>query len=728
MPSSENHVRALIRYFVVRFQNRPDSEHQQALVRLAIAVLMTTYLGGMALGGATGQYMAATFALICAETLLGLGIIVHIGMRPSVNVVRRVIGMFGDYVSAGMVMFLLEGVGAPFYIVLLWVTVGNGLRYGKRFLHAAIAAAFTTMTLVVLNTAFWQASPALAWGLVVGTVAIPLYLSSLIRDLNATIDEARRVSKSKSQFLADMSQEFRTPLNGIVGMAELLATSSLSPEQMESAEVIQTSARSLQLLVDDVLDVSALESGALKRSDVDFRVSEIVKSVQVMLMPTAMAKGIGFKVAVQPYVPNRLHGDAPHLRQILLNLGARAVRTALDGRVAMNVTLLGDAGAGSVRLRFAVRHVPARGAVVWDPRLTGATQGAESAVPDGSADTILAATIVRTLTDLLGGAMGSDSASGNGAQVWVDLPFALADQDVDVHPVLDQPANVVPFDDPCLRHRARVRTLRVLVADDQAANRLVVQRIVERAGHIVVPACDGVAALELARTGEYDVAIIDMHLPRCNAPRLIAELNRAVGEERTLPVIVLSADATVGAMRAATEAGAQACLSKPIAIGRLLEELADVAVRSGAPGLAAVEPATSVDNRVIADLAALRLGPSFVKDFVEQCIVDAEGNLHAMEGAIIAQHWSALNEAADALRGVCVNLGARMLASRCAELMKLSPDVVRREWRARLESIRAQLEIVKTSARAEARQVENARPGHPGDPADSRDPAPFRRL
>lgn len=721
-------MRALIRFFVVRFQNRPDSEHQQALVRLSIAVIMSAYLGAMMIGGAAGSHAVATFALICVETLLGIGILVHISMRPSVNFARRALGMFGDYATTGMVMYLLQGVGAPFYIVILWVTVGNGLRYGRPFLHAAIAAACTTMTLVVLNTAFWQASPALAWGLVLGTVAIPLYLSSLIRDLNATIDEARRVSKSKSQFLADMSQEFRTPLNGIVGMAELLATSSLSPEQMESAEVIQTSARSLQLLVDDVLDVSALESGALKRSDAEFRVSEIVKSVQVMLMPTAMAKGIGFKVAVQPHVPNRLLGDAPHLRQILLNLGARAVRTALDGRVAMNVTLLGDAGVGSVRLRFAVRHVPARGAVVWDPRLTGAPQGAEAAVSNAGGDTVLAATIVRTLTELLGGSMGSDNASGHGAQVWVDLPFALADQDANALPTLDPPENVVPFDDPCLRHRARVRTLRVLVADDQAANRLVVQRIVERAGHMVVPACDGVAALELARTGEYDVAIIDMHLPRCNALRLIAELNRAAGEERTLPVIVLSADATVGAMRAAMDAGAQACLSKPIAISRLLEELADVAVRSGTPGSAAVEPATSVDNRVIADLAALRLGPTFVKDFVEQCIADAEGNLHAMEGAIIAQHWSALNEAADALRGVCVNLGARMLASRCAELMKLSPDVVRREWRARLESIRTQLEAVKTSARAEARQAMDQLSAPSNDDPDARDAPPSWRL
>lgn len=721
MDVREISVRSLINFFVARFEGRSDSEHQQAFVRLSIAALMMLYLAGSAFSHEPSNHLAFALMLVSLEAIVGFGILAHIVMSPAINRARRVVGMVADYSTTGVLMYLLQGVGAPLYIVILWVTIGNGLRYGRSFLHAAIVAAFTTMTLVVLNTEFWQASPALAWGLVLGTVAIPVYLSSLIRDLNVAIEEAKRANQSKSQFLADMSQEFRTPLNGIVGMAELLATSSLSPEQMESAEVIQTSARSLQLLVDDVLDVSALEAGSLKRSEVDFRVSEIVKSVQVMLMPTAMAKGVGFKIAVQPHVPNRLHGDAPHLRQILLNLGARAVRTALDGRVALNVTLLGEAGLGSVCLRFAVRQVPARGAVVWDPRLTRAKTPKPEPVATKTPDRGLASTIVKTLTDLLGGVMGTDQAADGGTHVWVDLPFALADQDAGVLPVIDASPNVVPFDDPCIRHRARVRTMRVLVADDQAANRLVVQRIIERAGHIVAPACDGEAALELALSGEYDVVIADMHLPRCNALGMLQELYANADGEAPIPVIVLTADATAGAIRSAMDAGAHACLSKPIAISRLLEELADVAARTISSGVSPIDSPTAIDNRVIADLAALRLGPTFVRDFVEQCIVDAEGNLHGLEEAIIAHNWSRMSEAADALRGVCVNLGARLLASRCAELMKLTPDVIHREWRARVESIRSQLELVKVSARAEVKRVRS----EPSDPFTSSDTQHF---
>jgi len=692
---------------------RRDAELGQALVRLALAAIITLYISGVLLSSDrpfAGLLIA--LALIVSEFVVATLILAAALRWPGLSYARRSFAIITDYGLLGAMMYLMDRAGAPLYIVILWVTVGNGLRYGRPFLQAAIAAAFTTMTLVVLSTPFWQANPALAWGLVVGTVAIPLYLSSLIRDLNAMIDEARRVNKSKSQFLADMSQEFRTPLNGIVGMAELLASSSLSPAQMESAEVIQTSARSLQLLVDDVLDVSALESGTLKRSEVDFRVSEIAKSVQVMLMPTAMAKGIGFKVTVQPQVPNRLHGDAPHLRQILLNLGARAIRTAGDGRVSLNVKLLGDAGSGSVLLRFAMRQLPARGGVVWDPRLVGATAVDAEIPAERISDSGLVSTIVRTLTDLLGGTMGAETAPEGSLHVWIDLPLALADQDAGALPVLDASPNVVSFDDPCLRHRARVRTLRIVVADDQAANRLVVQRIVERAGHVVTPACDGQAAMELLKSDDYDVAIIDMHLPRCNALGMLRELNSSWRDAGPFPVIVLSADATSGAIRAALDAGAHACLSKPISIGRLLEELADVAGRSASTAATAGEQVAPIDNRVIADLSALRLGASFVIDFVEQCVADAESNVHALESAIIRQRWSDMNEAADALRGVCVNLGARVLAGRCAELMKLSPGVIQREWRARIESIRSQLESVKASARAEAKRLRD-QPAHP---------------
>ena len=244
--------------------------------------------------------------------------------------------MIADYSLMGVGMVLLGELLAPMYVVLMWVTVGNGLRYGPRFLYAAIVLAATTFVVVILNTPYWQANPWLAWGLLIGLVAVPLYLSSLLRALMHATEAAKAASEAKSRFLANMSHEFRTPLNGIVGMAELLATTPMSAEQRDSAEVIQASARALQLLVDDVLDFATIEAGKLRRTDADFSLDDLLKGVQVMLLPSAHAKGLVLESSVARDVPDALHGDSGHLRQILVNLLSNAIKFTEHGKVALD--------------------------------------------------------------------------------------------------------------------------------------------------------------------------------------------------------------------------------------------------------------------------------------------------------------------------------------------------------------------------------------------------------
>jgi len=264
-----------------RLSQRPDSEHQQALIRLVLLAMIVAYLEGVVRGRPeVTEPLRLSLLFLGVEFVVAFAVVAWILARPGVSYPRRVLGMVADYSLMGVGMVLLGELLAPMYVVLLWVTVGNGLRYGPRFLYAAIGFAAVTFTTVILRTPYWQANPWLAWGLLVGLIVVPLYLSSLLRALVRATEAAKAASEAKSRFLANMSHEFRTPLNGIVGMAELLVTTPLSAEQRDSAEVIQTSARSLQLLVDDVLDFSTIEAGKLKRSDADFSLSELVKSVQ----------------------------------------------------------------------------------------------------------------------------------------------------------------------------------------------------------------------------------------------------------------------------------------------------------------------------------------------------------------------------------------------------------------------------------------------------------------
>src|SRR5690606_20992186 len=292
-----------------RLRGRPDSEHEQALVRLVITGLFLVYLGGAAtLGAHPGMLLWQALMVVLAETLIGIGVVVAIFLRPGVSILRRFVGMFADYGSISALMILLGEVTAPLYVVLMWVTVGNGLRYGTRFLYYAIAMAACGFTAVILLTPYWQANKAIAWGLLVGLVAIPMYLSSLLASLTRATEEARQASAAKSRFLANMSHEFRTPLNGIVGMSGLLNSTRLTPEQRECAEVIEASARALLALVEDVLDISAIEAGKVHLRIGHFSVRALVLSVATIIRPSAADKNLGFDAHVADDVPDMLEG------------------------------------------------------------------------------------------------------------------------------------------------------------------------------------------------------------------------------------------------------------------------------------------------------------------------------------------------------------------------------------------------------------------------------------
>ncbi|HEY9541190.1 MAG TPA: histidine kinase dimerization/phospho-acceptor domain-containing protein, partial [Luteimonas sp.] len=325
---------SLLQTLKSRFDNRPDSEHGQALTRVAMLVVVLAYLQFVVKGHAgVERGLALSLSFLALEFVVAIGILGWIAARPGVSYPRRVVGMAADYSLMGVGMYLIGDLLSPLYVIVLWVTVGNGLRYGPRFLYTAICFAVITHLAVILNTPYWQANAWLGWGLLAGLVAVPLYLSSLLKALVRATEAARAANEAKSRFLANMSHELRTPLNGIVGMSQLLATTPMTAEQRDSAQVIQTSARALQLLVDDVLDISAIEAGKLKRTDADFSLSDLVKSIHVMLLPGAQAKGIGFDVDVARDVPNLLHGDSNHLRQVLVNLLSNAIKFTESGRV-----------------------------------------------------------------------------------------------------------------------------------------------------------------------------------------------------------------------------------------------------------------------------------------------------------------------------------------------------------------------------------------------------------
>ncbi|WP_349780700.1 ATP-binding protein [Xanthomonas sp. WHRI 7065] len=690
--------------------NRPDSEHGQAIVRIVLISLILSYVLVPSVRHSLPLHQH-TGVLVIVLTGLGLGLALFgwLLWRPDRSDARRILGMLADYglMAAGMIQM-----GEPLawvYVVVMWVTVGNGLRYGNRYLYLAVAMAVVSFSTTLSMTEYWQHNQRLGVGLAVGLAAVPLYFSSLLRQLTRATAEARRASEAKSRFLANMSHEFRTPLNGLSGMTEVLATTRLDDEQRECLKTIQASTRSLLALVEEVLDISAIEAGKLRINASDFAVHDTLQAIGLILEPQAKAKGLRYQATIAADVPPRVHGDAGHLQQILLNLVGNAVKFTDHGGVQLKVAATEASGRAGLLLRFEVLDTGIGVPIDMRPRLFEAFEQADTGLARRFEGSGLGTTIARGLVQSMGGAIGFEENPEGGSLFWFELPFGLATAKpaATPSPVLHEtesttiPGNVIAFADPFLRHRARVRSMQILVADDHLANRLVLQRLLQKAGHRVTCVDGGEAVLDALAEADYDAAIVDLHMPGVSGLDMLKQLRvmQAGGKPGT-PIVVLSADVTPESIRSCEQAGAYAFLAKPVAAIKLLDTLAEIAVnqklrqtdlsigtRSAAPSGAVLDPA------VLDELAELGMGNEFEREFIQQCLSDAAACVVQLGKAAADGDWARLREHAHAVKGVSSNLGLVMLAEQGGELMRLPEAQLRAEWSQRLEQLKTGLKL-----------------------------------
>ncbi len=690
-----------------RLTQREDSEHGQATVRIVMVALILSYeLASRAEWGADHARFGYVIGLTVIALVVAVALLGWLLWRPARSDVRRVAGMLADY---GLMAMAMSAVGEPMawiYVVVMWVTIGNGLRYGNGYLRLAVAMAVASFGITLAASDYWRQNLGLGIGLLVGLVAIPLYLSGLLRALTRATAEARRASEAKSRFLANMSHEFRTPLNGLSGMTEVLATTRLDAEQRECVGTIQASTRSLLALVEEVLDISAIEAGKIRVNGQDFSLRELLQAVDLILAPQARAKGLQYEVSVAADVPDNLCGDVGHVRQILLNLAGNAVKFTDRGRVDIRVrTVAVEPGRhDAIRLRFEIVDTGIGVPASLRPRLFDAFEQADAGLSRRHEGSGLGTTIAKGLAEAMGGSIGFVDNAGGGSCFWVELPFepgtpmtmlaarkarALADA---------SKANVIAFSDPFLRHRARVRSLRILVADDHEANRMVLQRLLQKAGHRVVCVSGGEMVLDALAETDFDAAIVDLHMPGVSGLDMLKQLRvmQAGGGPRT-PVVILSADVTPESIRNCEQAGAQAFLAKPVVAAKLLEVLAEVATNIDTRQSATVharEPMAAdavLDPTVLDELAELGMGEGFEREFVQQCLNDADGCLGGIARAGEEGNWERLREHAHAVKGVASNLGLARLAHQGGELMRMADWQIKSEWRRRLAQLNAAL-------------------------------------
>ena len=395
-------------------------------------------------------------------------------------------------------------------------------------------------------------------------------LERIAADLRDAKAEADAANSAKSSFLATMSHEIRTPLNGVLGMVQAMAMDQLSDPQQERLDVIRQSGENLLAILNDILDLSKIEAGKLELEEVEFDLSRLLQGAHSGFTAIANKKGLSFALAVAPDAAGVYRGDPTRVRQILYNLIANALKFTESGEVRV------DAARQDRTLRITVSDtgigIPQdRMAALFDKF----TQ-VDASTTRRYGGTGLGLAITRDLVALMGGELEVTSEPGGGSRFTVGLPLArLADAEAAATPLAgraEAPATGVPG-------------LRVLAAEDNQVNQLVLKTLLHQLGVDLRVVGDGVEALEAWEADRWDLILMDVQMPRMDGPtatRRLREREATTGRART-PVIALTANVMSYQVTEYLTAGMDAVVAKPLRLTNLLETMQAVLEPADAP-------------------------------------------------------------------------------------------------------------------------------------------------
>lgn len=794
-----------------RLKNSPDHEHEMSLNRLIFLSLIAAYTFWINPSVPREALIGATiFAFI------SIGIVVHILLRPYQSTIRRIIAIVSDLATASVQLHYVGETSSVLFLLYLWITFGNGFRFGVRFLYIALAVSVVCFMVVIYTTPRWHEDIYLSATLLLSLVVLPLYASTLIRKLSNAKAQAEAANRAKTLFLASVSHELRTPLSAIIGLSGLMSETSLDAEQRGIIRTIGSAGESLLRQINNILNLSRIEAGKMPIDQIDYDLSEVLSTARAMVLTQAQQKELRLTIHIAPQTPFQLHGSKHHLEEVLLNLLGNAIKFTEKGYVTLAAHPLTENNKPFIRLIVSDTGIGIAPHAVG--KIFESFTQADDTIINRFGGTGLGLSICRQLIEAMGGKIGVDSREGHGSRFWFTIPMRSADQEASrrplsrpIQPLLvcsnpslaqaiarrlsdradmavtrtlsegsewvrrdrnrqivlfyysDLPDNllaaelesadlpgapvlirsdtsrgfstsdlmhvsssILPLDftqddartaavaaaaqtpwaqamwsEPSRIELPRAsRPLSILVADDNATNRLVITKILERGGHTARCVANGEDALSALEEELFDLVILDVNMPVVTGIEA-AKLFRFIEPKDTrIPIFALTADVTPEVAAEALAAGIDACLTKPVQPATLLraieEHVASRPVRapvenSPVPAASTANPSSVIDESLLVELEQLG-GRDFVLGLVEEFFSDADRLVGELRDAAASGDSHRFRLEAHGLQSASANVGAKTVHEICVGWRRITSADLARSGAEQVDHLAQELE------------------------------------
>ncbi len=687
-----------------------SNETEQALIRVIFVSFITLYL--------LFNHSSYEPVLLCLAYLcLGFLMLYNILQNPQKNEKRQWTAMVMDITATSLEQMISGSMAGVFIGIYLWLIIGYGLRYGTKFFKGCYVMSLIGFSITLYLNPYWVEHQHLAYGFLLTLLLIPPHTLRLQISLEKATKEAGQASEAKTNFLSNISHEMRTPLNGIIGASELLAQTKLDTKQSELLKMVGTSASSLRKLINDVLDISKIEKGKVELEEITFYMPDLIQRLQLMFQIEVERKQLWLRFHLDPETERHYVGSMHHIEQVLTNLVANAIKFTQHGGVDVVVSLMQNHGSLS-KLSFRIRDTGIGIKNDALPLIFDSFTQADSSITRRYGGTGLGTAIAKQLVEVMGGNISVTSQENVGTTFVVTLPLrqAIAPAPQATNEInLDNQSNVVPLSS----HNRFRKKIRVLIADDNVVNRLILNETLQRM-HCVVKAVDkGDDALDALEHHQFDLMILDYNMPEMNGLEVF-NIYHALPGSKPLRTVILTADATKTTQDRCLRAGVYQVLTKPVVsrqIQTLIEAIAstieteqvaqaapvrrrktksaatetptfvesrspDSPMRGNKTGAAALPNVANIsptfepllDDDRMAHLLKLGGGEAFLHKLITEFIDSTDVLLRGLGRASLDLNFEQVHKLAHELAGESANMGLIPLSKHSRRLLGLSME------------------------------------------------------